>query len=343
TYDEREREEYFGAGFVYSEDGKIVTNYHILEDAYSATILLDGQKYEIESVLAYDAAMDLAIVKIDATDLPVAPICKKQLHDDQKVYAIGVALESNKRLVYTCTSGNITHADIMADNIVHIQHDVPITHGNSGGPLINEYGEVVGINAWRISGTTDLNFAVFTAELDNLTYGTPVTIAELNHKQIDEYDAYDRLADWLMENATETNTDEYAFINESEDGSAYGILYSTKDESFTVTFSDEDSKTNLTATLTFQKDEVLMACALTYQWKETTPFVCKADGQLNPKTYTSETKLTHSEYTGITVMEDTIGNLYNAAMTSNVAWLDIFLQAIQIPVTMKDLGFEIYS
>ena len=125
-------------------------------------------------MLAYDANIDLAVCKINATGLDFATICKKPVNVGETVYAIG----SSRGMTNTYSQGIITYANRVVDNVSHIQHDASITNGNSGGPLINIYGEVIGINTWGISNSQNLNFAVFTKELDNLSYSSPISFAD---------------------------------------------------------------------------------------------------------------------------------------------------------------------
>lgn len=179
TYDKKGAEIALGTGFVISSDGKILTNYHVIEGAYSADITINDIKYTISSVLAYDANIDLAVLKISASGLSAATICKQPVSVGTTVYAIG----SSRGMTNTYSQGIVTYADRIVDGVSHIQHDASITHGNSGGPLINIYGEVIGINTWEISDSQNLNFAVFVDELDNLVYGTPRTLPELYQEE----------------------------------------------------------------------------------------------------------------------------------------------------------------
>ena len=178
TYDKKGVAAALGTGFVISSDGKIVTNYHVIDEAYSADITINGSKYERSSVLAYDVDIDLAILKVNAKGLKAATICKQPVSVGTTVYAIG----SSRGMTNTYSQGIITYANRIVDGVSHVQHDASITNGNSGGPLINVYGEVIGINTWMMTDSQNLNFAVSTSELDNLVYGTPMTLQELIEK-----------------------------------------------------------------------------------------------------------------------------------------------------------------
>lgn len=213
TYDENGYGLSLGTGFVISSDGKIVTNYHVIDGAYYADIVINGTTYEIEKLLAYDEIIDLAVLQIDATDIPYATVCKEAIATGSTVYAIG----SSRGLTNTFSSGMVTYYDRVVDGVRHIQHDASITNGNSGGPLINEYGEVVGINTWGIDDSQNLNFAVFTAELDNLVYGTPITLYQWQTGDFGdddtEDDAFSLMKNYITTYGTYYSVDGYYIVD----------------------------------------------------------------------------------------------------------------------------------
>lgn len=164
-----------GTGFVISSDGAIVTNYHVIDGAYYAEIALNGNVYEIETVLAYDALIDLAVVKIEASNLTTATLCKNPVKVGETVYTLG----SSRGLTNTYAQGIITYAERVIDGVTYVQHDAAMSPGNSGGPLINSYGEVIGINTFLLLDAQNLNFSVFVAELDRLNYTSPMSLIDV--------------------------------------------------------------------------------------------------------------------------------------------------------------------
>ena len=147
-----------GSGFILSEDGYIITNYHVVEDATDIDVVMhDGNEYPAELV-GKDSSNDLAVLKIDAADLPAVTLgSSNDLVIGDMVVAIGNPLgelASTQTVGYVSgidrevsTSGSIT-------TISMIQTDAAINPGNSGGPLFNMYGEVIGITTAKYSGTT---------------------------------------------------------------------------------------------------------------------------------------------------------------------------------------------
>ncbi len=147
--DERTVPRGVGSGFIISADGSILTNHHVVADATDIFVTLsDGREFKAK-VVGSDERTDVALVKIDAKDLTVLPIGDpKLLRKGQWVMAIGspFGLES------TVTSGIVSALGRdTGDYLPFIQTDVAVNPGNSGGPLLNLKGEVVGINSQIVS------------------------------------------------------------------------------------------------------------------------------------------------------------------------------------------------
>lgn len=146
-----------GSGFVISEDGYIVTNYHVIAAATSLTVSLnDGTEYPAQ-VVGYEEANDVALLKIEATGLNYVSFGDSdQLAVGDQVLAIGNPLGE---LTYTMTVGYVSALDraINADGspINMLQTDAAINPGNSGGPLFNMEGNVIGITTAKYSGSTN--------------------------------------------------------------------------------------------------------------------------------------------------------------------------------------------
>lgn len=138
-----------GSGFVISKDGYILTNNHVIADAKDILVtLLDGKEYKAE-VVGADERTDIALLKVDAKDLPPLEIGNPaDLKKGQWVMAIG----SPFGLDSTVTVGIVSAINRdTGDYLPFIQTDVAVNPGNSGGPLLNLQGEVVGVNSQIIS------------------------------------------------------------------------------------------------------------------------------------------------------------------------------------------------
>lgn len=160
-----------GSGIVYSSDGYIITNYHVISSAMGdsnakITVTLPGTSDEITAtVVGGDNTTDLAVLKIDKTGLQAAEFGKSS---DTKVGELAVAIGNplGQDLANTVTGGYISAVNrkITTDGRTYnlIQTDAAINAGNSGGALINSKGQVIGINSIKISesGVEGLGFAI---------------------------------------------------------------------------------------------------------------------------------------------------------------------------------------
>jgi S1-C subfamily serine protease len=146
-----------GSGFVVRSDGVIVTNSHVIADADAAVVLLaDGQRAAVEGVIAGDPERDFAVVKIRAHNLPTAALGNSaRVEIGERVVAIG----NPKGQLGTVSEGIVSQIRSSAELTV-IQHTAPISQGSSGGPLVNEHGEVIGVNTAVLAEGQNLNFAL---------------------------------------------------------------------------------------------------------------------------------------------------------------------------------------
>ncbi len=153
-----------GSGFVFSDNGLIVTNNHVVEDASEITVqFTDGRTYQAELIGA-DPQTDIAVLRVDATDLTVLHLGDS---DDLRVGEFVVAAGSPFGLTSTITTGIVSATGRSAvglnDYENFIQTDAAINPGNSGGPLTNLRGEVIGVNSailTRSGGSNGIGFAI---------------------------------------------------------------------------------------------------------------------------------------------------------------------------------------
>jgi serine protease Do len=151
-----------GSGFIVSPDGVILTNAHVVRDADEVTVKLQDRREYRAKVLGSDPKTDVAVLKIDAKNLPVVPLGNtRNLQVGEWVLAIG----SPYGLESTVTAGVVSAKgrNIDQNGVQFIQTDVAVNPGNSGGPLFNTRGEVVGINSQIFSqtgGYQGLSFAI---------------------------------------------------------------------------------------------------------------------------------------------------------------------------------------
>lgn len=152
-----------GSGFIISADGFVLTNNHVVDGADEIIVRLHDRRQYVAELIGKDARSDVAVLKIDATDLPAARIGKSSsLKVGEWVLAIGSPFGFD----FSVTAGIVsaTGRSLPRENYVpFIQTDVAINPGNSGGPLFNLAGEVVGINSQiysRTGGFMGLSFSI---------------------------------------------------------------------------------------------------------------------------------------------------------------------------------------
>ena len=193
-----------GTGFIISEDGLILTNKHVVLDkeAEYTVYMNDGRKFEAK-VMALDPLQDLAIVKIETpSSLPVVKLGdSSQVQIGQTVIAIGNALGEFRNTVSVgVVSGLQRSITASGEGFTEriedlIQTDAAINKGNSGGPLLNLKGEVIGINTAIVSGAENIGFAIPinlslihisepTRQAENIGFAIPINRAKRDIEQI---------------------------------------------------------------------------------------------------------------------------------------------------------------
>ena len=161
-----------GSGFIISADGYILTNHHVIENSNTITVSFYDGKSMDAALIGYDASNDIAVLKVDATDLsPVVLGDSENINVGDTVLAIGNPLGE---LTFSLTAGAVSALDreVTTSNgttMRLMQTDCAINSGNSGGALFNLYGEVIGITNAKYSGSSNSG-----ATIDNIGFAIPV-------------------------------------------------------------------------------------------------------------------------------------------------------------------------
>lgn len=157
-----------GSGIIFREDGYIVTNYHVIENATSVTVTLnDGTEYDAR-IVGSDSSSDLAVLKVEASGLPTAEFGDSdELQIGELVVAIGNPLGYENTVTDGIVSGLNRQLTNYTDTMTLIQTNAAINSGNSGGALVNSKGEVVGINSAKLvaSNAEGMGFALSINEV----------------------------------------------------------------------------------------------------------------------------------------------------------------------------------
>lgn len=165
-----------GSGFFIASDGTFVTNYHVIENAYSATVKLsDGRAIKAQSILGYSKEKDLAVIKADVSGVSYLAMGNSDdISSGQKVYAIGSPLG----LENSISDGIVSNP--YREEVGGIQITAAISSGSSGGALISEKGEVIGVTFAGIEEGQNLNFAIPINEVKKLDKSKVLTFAQMN-------------------------------------------------------------------------------------------------------------------------------------------------------------------
>ena len=161
-----------GSGFIISEDGYILTNYHVISGYDKVTVATYDQETYEASVIGYDESSDIAVLKIDAENLdPVTLGDSSKLRVGDTVFAIGNPLGE---LTFSLTKGIVSAlsrniSTESGSSMSLIQTDCAINSGNSGGALFNDSGEVIGITNAKYSASGSME-----AEIDNIGFAIPI-------------------------------------------------------------------------------------------------------------------------------------------------------------------------
>ena len=176
-----------GSGVILSPDGYILTNRHVVEGAVYTEVVLQDRRIFIPEEIVLDDIMDLAIIKIDGQNLPFAPIGDAESLEIGDVvialgHPLGISPEEGGATVTSGIVSNLGRSFWIEDNPYYdvIQTDAAISPGNSGGPLINISGEVIGINSAGIDIGQNLNFAISMATAGHV-FEDLVTFGEAHH------------------------------------------------------------------------------------------------------------------------------------------------------------------
>ncbi|WP_252242267.1 trypsin-like peptidase domain-containing protein [Clostridium sp. ZBS18] len=151
-----------GSGFAIDKN-TIITNAHVVNSSSYVTVKLYNGKSCIGNVSKIDKKIDLALVKVEENLIPLKFVSEDSTSIGKEVYAIGAPQD----IPYTMTKGIVSAKNRKIRNHEYIQIDASINSGNSGGPLVDENGEVIGINTMKILDAEGIGFAIATSKINN--------------------------------------------------------------------------------------------------------------------------------------------------------------------------------
>jgi len=169
-----------GTGFIITTDGYVVTNYHVMENAKAATIITSDNEDHFVTLIGKDDDFDLALLKIDGDYKKLRLANSNSVSVGEKVIAIGNPLG----LQFSVSQGIVSAIHRVGPNGVegYIQTDAALNPGNSGGPLINTNGRIIGINNFKLGGSESLGFALESNFIEDAI--NDIALQELNRTLI---------------------------------------------------------------------------------------------------------------------------------------------------------------
>ncbi len=165
-----------GTGIVMTADGYVITNFHVIDDAQQIYVLVEEREPYVATLVGGDETTDIAVLKVEANDLQPAEFGDSDvLRVGDMVVAIGDPLGTELR--GTMTDGIVSainrDLNLSGRQMTLIQTNAALNSGNSGGPLINCYGQVIGINTMKMS-----SYSATSATVEGLGFAIPITAAK---------------------------------------------------------------------------------------------------------------------------------------------------------------------
>ena len=191
----KEEQVSYGTGFFVNTTGDVLTNYHVVKDCKGVVVSSQSNQYEGASILAEDPANDLAVLKTHLSPT-VVPALNARVRVGDSVFVYGFPLAGLLATTGNFTTGTITATAGIGDNTSFFQISAPVQPGNSGGPLIDEFGNVVGVVASKLNVlmvarlTNDvpqnINFAIKSTVAENFLDSVSVdTVQEVSKRHLD--------------------------------------------------------------------------------------------------------------------------------------------------------------
>jgi len=162
-----------GSGFLVSQRGLVVTNAHVISGARDIAVATSSGRQFLASVVRVDGMRDMAILKIEADDLPTLSLRSGAVSVGEPVLAFGAPRGLQQTVTRGIVSairgvGEVTKDVNVAPSLRLLQTDAAINPGNSGGPLVDKYGRVMGINTFKLRGGEGIGFAIAAEEIHKI-------------------------------------------------------------------------------------------------------------------------------------------------------------------------------
>ena len=163
-----------GTGFFVTQMGHILTNHHVIDGCQNVQVRVNGDDHKV-TVIAVDTINDLALLQSDINPSSVFPISRETPYLLQDVYVAGYPFGNEISSSVKVTAGIVSSLTGIGDNVSNIQIDAALQPGNSGGPIIDEYGNAIGVAVAKLDHTAIAH--LFDAVPENVNFGIRSSIA----------------------------------------------------------------------------------------------------------------------------------------------------------------------
>ena len=322
-----------GSGFFIDSSGTAVTNYHVIKGAYSSKITVSNTNkvYNVLGVYDYSADNDWAILKIDGSGFSYMDIgSSASVVGGATVYAIGSPLG----LQNTISDGLISNPARTLDGVTYIQTSAAISSGSSGGALINKFGKVIGITCASYVDGQSLNLALPIACVSGYKSSSVTTLSNLVTTAVAS-DPYKALKSYLESKGSYSSSVGGYLLSVSGSYSDYYILYRPGNKNDLCLISKGYSGSVTMSALMSLSDSTTAY----YEASLSYPALSE-NGNITKAIFVSSTTLSPQSYSGSSAYESKFNSLCTSAFMSLLAATEEILEDNNIPITIKDLGFD---
>jgi S1-C subfamily serine protease len=171
TVTKADGKEFQGPAFMLTDSGIAATAWHLVDGANSASVRFsDGEEFEVSGLIDKDEKRDLALIRVKSFGRPELKTSKSSPEVGSRAFVIGAP----RGLEFTISEGLVSQIQ-QIEGMKQYQFSSPASPGNSGGPLLNESGEVIGVVSWQLTNGQNLNFAIPSSYLLGLDKSLPTT------------------------------------------------------------------------------------------------------------------------------------------------------------------------
>ncbi|MEA5040299.1 MAG: S1C family serine protease [Clostridiaceae bacterium] len=340
-----------GSGFFIDSQGTAVTNYHVIDGAYSAKITVSdtGKIYDVLGVYGYDIFEDWAVLKIGGTGFSYLDIgAPATVVGGATVYAIGSPLG----LQNSISQGLISNTSRPVDDVNYIQTSAAISSGSSGGALLNKYGDVIGITSASYIDGQNLNLALPISIISGFDASNPAELSKIT-AQIEaghQLAAFLVLRNWILDNYNDTVSGCKTYqetYSDSTGKSIYALIYDEENDSIIFSLVNYSNSGEFYSFLTLHRSS--QNCTSTFSYynsaNNTDHPTFRGFGYVYAPTFNEDASYTFSGYEGDT------SNLSSYQKTAKYMYLDslnfanyiFYTYLLDYGYSMADFGFTSLS